>query len=427
MAPGPEARYDIDIRHLIHEEAPPFAFEPIEARIGNVTVGYTSWGAPQPIPDNGTGFTRQFVYPPDFDMYSPEAQAMQVAYGANMLEGALRRRKQQHVDLVIGASASSLDTLGENIADRLRRRGFSVGNAIFYGYYCNGGIGAAMDACRTLPHGTTVAIAAVESLSGNIINPANDRASVLTRQLFGNSGGYFIFTVGQDITHLWGRTVVIPDKKGVIKVPRIYKLPPKEERLAPLPGYEYRPGAEEIHAVSSRGSYSLTPEPQSGFCEMNGQDTLHLFSREGGQIIYDGNEHYYSTFASTYGPLGQPWMHQPSEPVLRAVERDEREHLLLAAGVDMRDIRKLNLSKIPRADRAEILKERKIRIRDPRYPWVMDKVGINNVSGATSLIQLTEMRRRRRIRPGVVTPVYGLAVSSIISEDYIIINPERPT
>ncbi|OGM32306.1 hypothetical protein A2803_04070 [Candidatus Woesebacteria bacterium RIFCSPHIGHO2_01_FULL_44_21] len=396
------------------------------AYIGNLHVGYVGYGKWRALPGN-EGFTGGFTFPPEYDAYSDYAHVQNVEKVEALAKRAMKAKDWDGIDILVGASVSARDYVPHETADNLRQNGIYVGESKFYGYACLGGMAAVTDlALDPKYEGARVVVVPFENLSGTVMGPVENGEYNATQNMFGNGAGWMAFEAGKDLKCLYACVVVDHDEYGVIKVPRAYELPPEEERLEPPAHYQFVGDSRKHFAWTKNGAYKEMPLSKD-HTRMEPIPTLKEFAYKGAEHIAQNDSVFISKYWPKYGfmPIGEPWMHQASSTVVGALENRTRIQMLSYYGVERATITKLNkMDQFERQEKiAEILGAKDVPAlwyHDPSLPWVMKESLLNNVSGATSFVQLTEMACQGRIKPGTITPAYGFAIGSMFGSYYVV-------
>ncbi|MBI4058305.1 hypothetical protein HY408_00920 [Candidatus Gottesmanbacteria bacterium] len=387
-----------------------------ESQIGNTVMGYAGIGTfiPTDVPD--LGFRGGYAFNSEYNPFTPHAQDERVQYATLLAERALSRRERSGADILIVASSTSYDTIAVETQEALRRRNFTIDTALYAGLACNGAIEPIMSLSRDPSYnGCEVVLITVDTVSGTIIDQSPNPEDVIVRNLFGNGATYIAITIGRDLIHYFGKTVVDPAKDEIQTVP-MNEFP--RGTLPPPPNYEFWGDGETIYARTESGFYLNLPLSTDGKLRSRGARVLGRFATNGGKVVYDILHLYRENYESALGSLGEAWMHQPSLPVVRAFTKATHLHTLEKYG-------------IPRGFAKNILAQREdIRNRTlqelnipndlfPTFPWVMDQTDMNNIVAGTANVALTEMVKSGRIRPGVRIPVIGLALGNEYSADIV--------
>ena len=313
-----------------------------------------------------------------------------IAVGTRVARQTLKKNRWDGFDVIIVSSSLPPDSRGawgEEIARRLGNSGAEVR----FAYLACGGAGVAFhDILQEAEEDKELAkarvgIIAVEPL-GWMLNGADRSLEALTlRGIFGNGAVAMAFSP-QDFELYGGKTVIVPDREGVIRVPHTYDL--VGERVTPPEWYEVEGVTEEEFAYTQRGVALKLAEPKRypNFAEMSGAETAILFK----QVVPPVVVAVLKTVKEEYGievDLGV--FHQPSGVPFRHIDlRALRQKMLPAAG-----------------------------LRQMRIPWVLDVVGMGNSSSATTLVALAEMFRRGEIGReafNVTSFGIGMAIMSMV-------------
>lgn len=263
-------------------------------------------------------------------------------------------KKADHLVLASSTPPDKKGLWGSKIAEEIGAK-----DVKFSYLACDGAIAGLLDVLKTKSLADKrVVILAVEAL-GYLANP--EKIADLT--IFGNGGAAMAFRP-RSIQLLNGKTVIIPDQKGVIRSPKTYTLPNKEDRIKIPDWYEIRENGEEVFAYSKKGAFLALPEPlgeEQSYMQMNGTDTAIYFKRLVPSIQVEVLKEYYSEFGRD-NLINLSISHQPSGVIKKHTTKR------LAALLEQEGLPPIEKS-----------------------PWVMDEVGMGNVSSATTLIALAEL------------------------------------
>lgn len=423
-------------------EAPIFAKEKLSL-LGKIPIMYASWGKPityealkkhyrgtplwtEEVADmiEKVGFSGGFYYPWDFEPKSEQFQERQAHYAAELARQVMNVRHWEGADFLVVASVSCREDTSHKVAEILLREGIKIKKPLFYAQACNGTVAAISDLCRTKDlQGSRAVVVGIESLSGTMVDPKE----IQLIATFGNGGGAIAFQPGVEIEHIVGRTIVEPDKQGVIKAPKIYQLPQNGE-LVPPAWYEFvdeggnpidYEDTSDYFAVSEEGVFLALPESKLR-AKMDGLATFKFFAsrKRLPTLIADIQERYNAEFKDKYGKLGPAIFHPASQPVIIGVGRSYLELSLLGKGLDVKKAK--TLSRVSEEERASLLKEAGIEFSEVRLPWLIKETGINNISAATSLVHTAEMIERGLLKSGVPTPVVSMGIGSVREVDVVI-------
>ena len=334
----------------------------------------------------GTGITkRHHTWPPrSRKEHSSLINEEQVVVGARVTREALAANGWDKVDLlIVTASAPLSDDFAEQIADRA---GLADVETRLYCLACDGAIAALHDVLRTLRDGR-VAITAVEGLSSGVeFNPVD----ITCATIFCNGAASLVFSP-KNIELLAGKTVIVPDNYGVIRMPRTYDLPGPEERLEPPPWYELEPGAEEKFAFTPNKVMMEIPEADSDYAQMDGFRTAKFFARVVPPVVHSLLEEYYQDGLSRLKTMLGVF-HQPSAGVL---------------GLANKRIEKM----LKRAN-----------LPDLSIPWILDKIGMGNVSSATTPLTWAQLKQEGRIPKGEPFNITGFGVGASLTSMVVRVN-----
>lgn len=299
-------------------------------------------------------------------LFSLEEKEKLINIGAQLTRLALWKNGWQDAELlIVTASIPPCSNFPEEIAQRA-----NLGKIPTRCCYlaCNGVPAALLDVLQDKDlRETRVVITAVEGLSPFI--DFKDPASVA---IFGNLGAAMAF-LPYEIELLGGKTVVKPDRYGVIRVPKAYDLPALEERQDKPEWYELEEGANEVFAFTKKGVMMLLPPSTNllNYIEMDGSKTAKLFGRIAAPLVGDVLIKCFPKGISLSGSL-LVISHQPSGVVRIVNNRIERERIQL---------------------------QRELGIEWPRLeiPWVLDRAGVGNGSSATFPVALAKLAKDNQI------------------------------
>lgn len=338
-----------------------------------------------------SGFTGRYSSPPDEDGYSEEHQELQAQIGASLAKKVMKERGWDGADvLTLGSISSRIDT-AQRAAEILKQDGITIDKPLFYGLACAGASAPLGDLNRMKSlEGARVIVIGLENLSGRQF-PQTD---IQTSWTFGNGGVALALIAGKEITHHAGHTWVEKDEGMItISYPPIYKLP---DNISPQTDW---PDWYEFVDKESRKVFAFYPG--GVVMEMSTKDGQDVLKMEGGKtfkffarrvpahLLKFFQENQFSEF-----DLGPVIIHHPSKPVMGGIVKfyeNEREQLAESGII------------VPKLD-----------IR-----WMMGKTGVNNVSAATILFAMQQMIKEDLIKPGVLTPLIGLGIGSVIHVDVI--------
>ncbi len=394
-----ESTYTTERTNLI-ERYLPFSKEPEIVKLGNMAVGWASWGdylsTADYIRQLGPGlkkldrdvieslrFGGGYHYPAYVDILGDEVQSQQAQHGAAFIEALLQSRGWNGVDLLIVASSSTKPESVYKMREILEKKSVGVKTMKMSMLFCAGVSAAFMDAIRDESlEKAQVAIIGIDSLGGSFVRPDD----ILTPALFGNAVGGFAFKPQEDVEFVNGSTHIRRDEFGVIKVPAAYSLPDHRDRISFPVGYEVDPNATEIFAVSKEGMFLQAATPSGKYVEIDSKENFNYFSLWTPPIAASElAQNYYP--AKKRGEAVNPIVsHQPGYPIFLNVGKNLFHRLRdLGFTFDFRtDLR-----------------------------WVMNE-SINNVSPVTIPVAMTEMRKRRMLEPNRLTGIIGMGIGSTI-------------
>lgn len=379
-----------------------FSLGPEVVKIPNkkITIAYGAWGEAvnnerlinqftteedRKMIEN-TGITqRHHTLPPlarekGDPLFPREEIDKQIRIGAELTCQALQANGWEKADLlVVTTSFPPCSDFPEQIAVQANLAGIPTK---YYYLACNGAVAAWHDILRDEKwKEAQVVITAVEGLSIGV----DFEKDLTSAAIFGNGAASLAFSP-QEVTLLAGRTVIEPDTQGVIKVPQAYKLPPVEERapLSELPDwYEVKKEASKVFAFSEKGAMMLLPPSEDPYhSKMHPFRTTSFFARIVPPVVC-------SVLEECRFKLGV--FHQASEGILDLVrKRIEKGRV---------EIGKILQAKSPQLD----------------IPWVLNKVGMGNVSSATTLLALAQLVREGQLPKGEPFNLTGFGVGASIT------------
>lgn len=366
-----------------------------------LSIVYSGWGNPvtneeliNRFPQEveaviGTGMTIRH-HPPENEIGTFVDNKAQIGekminHGVSITRECLRANSWdgEDVDAFVVTSSAPPDEQGEWA--REIARGCNINPEVTKTYYlaCAGAAVALLDSLKDQElQGKRVVITAVEAL-GYLVDPQN----VIDRATFGNGVTSIAFIPGKNIEVFTGKTIILPDIEETICSPYCYDaLSLKPDKLPDY--YELTPGSELVFVYSRRyGSHLNLPLSKSRrVMEMDGIKVARRFK----YLVPPLVEEICLPFADQ---LEISVSHQPSLPVLRH---------------QARMINKIN-KKLPNLE----------------IPWVMDKVGMGNVSSATTLIAFAEIFKQGKIPFDKPFNITSYGVGSAITSMVVKLNSEQ--
>lgn len=372
-----------------------------------ISVGYGAWGRPFGNEDllnlviideagredvlkmiDGTGIVRRFHdYPPLIrersdplfveEFFTQEEIDRQTRIGARLTREALEANGWESADLlVVTGSFAPVEKFADRVAEEAGLHNAATKD---YRLACNGAIAAWQDILRNDEwKKARVVITAVEGLSVGV-----DFFDPTTAAIFGNGGSSLAFSP-QKIEFLGGKIVIHPDKEAVIRIPKTYDLPPIDQRRTPPDYYELREGAGEVFAYAENSVVMMMAQPSDPdkpyYTQMNGVETARFFKYLVSPVVVSVLKDYHQRYGD---PVKTSVFHQPSKVVIRHANR-EIGKLLKREGL---------------SDEVEI-------------EWVLDKVGMSNVSSATTFLHLAQSIKEGKIRRGEPILVTGFGIGA---------------
>jgi 3-oxoacyl-[acyl-carrier-protein] synthase III len=284
----------------------------------------------------------------------------QIEATADITRDALAAVRRGRVDfLAVTFSRRQGDYSPKEFAQAVAEKaGLDDATVVPYCLACDGAVAAIHDLLQTKdPNINIAAVTSVEILSPEI-NLSEGEVDLTEATLFGNGAASFVFSP-PDFELLNGKTVIIPDHEGVIKVAKggSPQLPGRETHLRPPSWYRLEEDAEKIFAYSADGVIMTLQETETKYGVMDGIGTAWFFKRAVPLIAFEVLKEYYDELG-TDQPVTRCISHQPSKPVLRHISR-ELNKMLKSAGYPP----------------VEVL-------------WVLDEVRMGNVSSVTPLLAI---------------------------------------
>ena len=164
-------------------------------------------------------------------------------------------------------------------------------------------------------YGKKVVITSAEAL-GYLIDPDN----AIDCATFGNGVASIAFRPGLTLEVLSGKTVILPDKKGVIRSPNCYNALDLESGALPE-YYELHENSESVFVYGKNGVHLNLPVSKSGrHLEMDGVPTALFFKYAVPRVVVDVCSPYADQLSLCIS-------HQPSAPVLRHTAREVKKKL----------------------------------------------------------------------------------------------------
>ncbi|MDP4011659.1 MAG: hypothetical protein Q8P72_05545 [Candidatus Roizmanbacteria bacterium] len=303
--------------------------------------------------------------------------------GAGAVGDIMKMRGWDGIDLLVVGSSSANVWVPEIITEELGRAGLTIDTFLMNAQACNSSASAINDVCRDPQlNGARVVVLGIESLSGSAV----DQQDYITRHTFGNMFGAIGFQQGKDLVHVMGRdTVIEQDRAGVIRAPFAFHAENKGDIGSPVqppPWYRVEGDIDpNFWHVTTRGNFLNIAVALK--LTMDGVATFEYFRSRVPPIELALLTDYYSNWFNTewngmkLPRLGATVAHTPSfivhESKCRAVEQQKRR-LAKSEGFPFFDV--------------------------PQSHWMLDKIGGNNSSAATMLVNMTHMANENMILPG---------------------------
>lgn len=340
----------------------------------------------------GTGITTRHISEGDktiFEIREQVAQEM-IDIGAELTQRAVQMNgwDPKEVDFFYVTSSVPPDEISLNDPENwvrimARKLGIpeSAEKKLFY--LACGGSGAAFLEALKRPElaDQKVVITSVEALSYGVRYHPTTTDELAAAAIFGNGAASFAFTPEQFELY-YGVTKIVPDKDEVIRCPRLYKLPHESLRRKPPEWYQADAVSPKIFAYTDSEVVMMLPAPRGdpSYAEMDGRPTAKFFTKHVPPVALEATEK-----SGVEVVLGV--FHQASEGVL-----------ILGGNSLNRKLRGLGMPEM-------------------KIPWVMDEVGMGNVSSASTLIALAELSKRGEInnQPFNLTSFgVGAAITSMV-------------
>ncbi|PIZ64663.1 hypothetical protein CO051_05925 [Candidatus Roizmanbacteria bacterium CG_4_9_14_0_2_um_filter_39_13] len=353
----------------------------------------------------GLGFGGGFKNSADLSPTMSQFYERMGLVGAGAVADIMEMKGWDGIDLLIVGSSSANIQVPKMITYELGKKSRTIDNFLMNAQACNSSASAINDACRDPQlSGKRVVVLSEESLSGSAVDPTD----FMTRSVFGNLYGGVGFVPGKDIVHIMGQnTMIEQDREGVIRAPAAFRIENKGDIGEPttLPPWYQIVGdidSDFLHATS-RGVFINLPSAQK--LTMNGRKTFNFFSSRVPSIELAVLEEYYSQWfgkdfgGMNLGELGVTVAHMPSFLVHSSkcmqVERGRRKGARENAAYP--------------------------NFKVPESPWLMDKIGVNNASAATMLVNMTYMAQHNMIIPGIPFLMEGYGAGAAFSTNVMMI------
>jgi 3-oxoacyl-[acyl-carrier-protein] synthase III len=377
------------------------------------------------------GFSGGFHFPADSDTFSDHIQSLQMQYVTQLVERVLDGRGWDSTDALFIGSQTILEDVIPEVRAELHRRGKNVGEIYWYRLACNSATAALIDTLRVPEfENQRVAIVGLETLSGN----STDVTNPVTYATFGNGGSAMAYIPGNEVEVLTGETVVEYDTNGFFLIPHMANRRPKAQ--APDVALDYRMVGDETHEhffATENGVYLEMPADE-GF-RMDGRGTFRYFTSTGvTDVIWNALQTYREKFSRQLGRLGVAIGHQPSMAVVDGLNRSLFRIAMTAHSEAMerlgkgdavlatRDIRKLMRAGLP--ERIAALRNIGFDPKSINIPWIMDEVGVNNISAGTALSALETLAAKGAVLPGTAHLLLGLGIGASYQAHIVHFHPE---
>lgn len=353
---------------------------------------------------NGLGFGGGFKNNPELSPTMSQYYERMGLVGAGAVRDVMKMKGWDGFDLLVVGSSSANVQVPKIIIDDLGNSGLIVDNFLLNAQACNSSASAINDVCRdTQLNGARVVVLGIESLSGSAV----DQQDFITRHTFGNMYGAIGFQQGKDLMHVMGHdTVVEQDRVGVIRAPFAFHVENKGDigdPAQPPPWYRVEGDIDpNFWQVTTRGNFLNIAEAPK--LMMNGLATYEYFKSRVPPIELALLIDYYTNwFGSKWNDmvlprLGTTVAHTPSFIV----------HKSKCMAVEQ---------------------QRRRLARDENFPsfavpesyWMLDKIGGNNSSAATMLVNMTYMAQHDMIALGTPFLMEGYGAGSAISANVMMI------
>lgn len=313
-----------------------------------------------------------------------------VEIGARLTRESLRANGWEKADLlVVAVSTPPCDDFEKKIAERA---GLTNAETRLYCLACNGAIAALHDILRDDElKDSRVVITAVEELSRGVnfeelsrrveSGEEVDIDMAACAAIFGNGAASLAFSP-KNIELLAGKTVIVPDKKGVILLPKRYALP-EVEGQEPPDWYDLgKEGADKLFSYTPEMVIQQLPETDFDYIKMKGVGTAIFFAKHVPPVVRDVLGEYYQQYSR---PVTVGISHQPSGVVWEILSRRIKK----------------------------ILKG----LNNPamEIPWVLDMVGMGNVSSATTFLAWAQLEKEGRLPKGEPFNITGFGVGASVT------------
>lgn len=379
------------------------------------------------------GFSGGYHFPADSDTFSDHVQALHVDYMTRMVEQVLDARGWDSTDALFVGSQTILEHTLPEVRAELHRRGKDVGEIYWYRLACNSATAALIDTLNAEEfHGQRVAVVGLETLSGN----STDVANPVTYSTFGNGGSAMAYIPGEEIQVLTGETVVEYDTNGFFIIPNQANRRPTAQ--APGVARDYRLVGEETeeHFFATENGVYLEMPSDDGF-RMDGRGTFRYFTSTAvTDLVWNALQTYREKFSRQLGRLGVAIGHQPSMAVVDGLNRSLFRIALTAHNealerlgradevMSTRDIRKLMRSDLP--ERIAALRKIGVDAMSVHIPWIMEEVGVNNISAGTALSALETLAAKGKVLPGTSHLLLGLGIGASYQAHIVRFGTETP-
>lgn len=357
-------------------------------RFGPLAIAYGTWGeeltpqqiyeeanmtAPPRIGENG--FTGGYHFPLDYDVTTDKSQHELADHVVEIGLAALEARGWQEgrpIRLYFGSTSAQSEST-ELIAAKLKEKGVTIIKSTGRGFACASGIVSLIDACRDPSNqGVPTLILCGESLSGSIASAPDFRST------FSNGGSALAFIPGDEIELMASTIVVAKDPKDSISLPNFGKYPPHDPSFIPS-YYEIDPKAT-VHA-SELGIWQEFHHSEDNNAHWNPEDMGSVFKKSiPPPVIWALKGYALRHGLANLQPIALA--HQAAKKMVNGIINDTR----------------------PRRSINDLISREKTLWRYGKpfqiyAPWVMDKLGISNVSSATTFIAWAELVKNGAMKP----------------------------
>lgn len=294
-----------------------------------------------------------------------------VDVGIRLTRSVLAANGWNNADHLILTTSVPPDEEGQWGLEIARQLGIPLNDVRYSLLACDGAIAALLDVSKEKELANKrVVMTAIEPLS-YMVNPDNGKDLAI----FGIGAAAFAFRP-KNIKVFNGKTVIMEDRNGVIRVPQMYGLPVNQTSNN-HPWYEFREGGRSVFSSTKEGSFLMLPRSDQPYLQMDGIRTAVYFARAVPPVVFSVLSEYYEQNGQDC-PIRLCIAHQPSEGVKGLFEKE------LA--------KRLESAKLPPIE----------------MPWILKDAKIGNVSSATPLISMAEQLGRISLDNVYNITAYGI-------------------